>query len=637
MRGRVPATGRTVAGVVRSGVLLLGSVVVLILAPVQWITSDYQLDIARLALYAACLTATWSLLAGIAGQFSFGHVAIAGIAAYTGAIWGREISAQTPILGTIWASVAVGAVGALILGTALGLVVLRLRGAYLALFTLAFGEIARLVIIAEKDVTGGRLSLAIAQLPGDSRVHYYVVLGAVLAVLAVVYWVIGSRVGLFLRALREDADAASAMGVDVIRLKTLVFSLTALLVGLTASVYYHTTPRLTPEILDLLEMGFLVVYAVVGGLESPLAGALAAMVLVVTLEALRVVKIGTLRLEPGVWRFAVFGALLVVTLRVAPNGFIAPLVAVLAGTPRPGRPEASSRREPGGEASGAGEQSVATSPAAPATRLPPRRVARSIDLRVERVEMRFGGTAALDGVTFSIDRPQICGLIGPNGAGKTTLVNVVSGYYRPTGGAVILGGERVDGLRPHDIVRRGLGRTFQITRGWRRMTVLENLLVPELAMHPAEGRHTAEQRAGRALDTVNLRHLATEYARTLSGGQQKLLELARLLMLDTDILVLDEPFAGVHPVLKRSIADLVRRLREDGRAVLLIEHDLTTVFSLCERLIVLDCGLVVADGDPDAVKRDPRVIAAYLGRSEGEKPGPRGRPVAPEQTDARSA
>ena len=610
MTGSPPATRRApVAGlpsVALLAVLLLG----LALAPFLSLRSGYQLDVARRALYAACLTGIWSMLAGVAGQFSFGHVAIAGIAGYAGAVWGREVSAQIPVLGTIWMALLVGVIAAWILGTVLGLVVLRLRGSYLALFTLAFGEIARLVIIAEKDVTGGRLSLALAQLPGTSRDHYYVVLVTGFLVFAVIYAVIGSRVGLFLRALREDTDAASAMGVDVVSLKVLVFSLTSLLVGLTASIYYHTVPRLTPEILDLLEMGFLVVYAVVGGLESPVAGAVAAIVLVVLLEVLRVITIGPFRFEPGVWRFAVFGALLVVTLRIAPDGFIAPLVARLgrAGRPRSLMPATASASA--GRAGGS----------APVGRVKGSRRDRVIDLRVERVAMHFGGSVALDGVDLVVDRPQICGIIGPNGAGKTTLVNIVSGYYAPTGGAVILRGERVDGLRPHDLVRRGLGRTFQVTRGWRRLTVLENLLVPELAIHAIEGRDAAVQRARQTLDVVNLGHLADEQARALSGGQQKLLELARLLMLDPDVLVLDEPFAGVHPVLKRSIADLVRRLREEGRAVLLIEHDLGTVFSLSERLVVLDAGRVVADGQPDRVKNDARVIAAYLGRGEPEAP-----------------
>ena len=564
----------------------------------------------------------------MAGQFSFAHVAIAGIAGYAGAVWGRQVSAHSPALATIWAQVAVGAVTAWILGTGLGVVVLRLRGSYLALFTLAFGEIARLGVIAEKDVTGGRLSLAIAQLPGDSRHHYYVVLAMGLCVFAVIYAVIGSRVGLFLRALREDADAASSMGLDVVRLKVLVFSLTSLLVGLTASIYYHTVPRLTPEILDLLEMGFLVVYAVVGGLESPVAGALGAIVLVVTLEALRVVHVGPLRFEPGVWRFAVFGALLVVTLRLAPNGFIAPLIGRLAPRGRWG-----ARGTIGPPAPLVTERAVAAGAGPLETRRHRPSGPHPVDLRVEQVVMHFGGFVALDGVSLSLDRPQICGLIGPNGAGKTTLVNVLSGYYQPTGGAVILGGERVDGLGPHHLVRRGLGRTFQVTRGWRRLTVLENLLVPELALHAAEGRDAAERRARQALDTVSLTHLAGEYARGLSGGQQKLLELARLLMLDPDILVLDEPFAGVHPVLKRSIAGLVRRLRDEGRAVLLIEHDLTTVFSLCERLVVLDGGRVVADGAPEQVRRDARVIAAYLGRPEGDGP-PKAAPARQAESDA---
>jgi ABC-type branched-subunit amino acid transport system ATPase component/ABC-type branched-subunit amino acid transport system permease subunit len=621
----VTGDGSSIAQAVRAAVRYVvppaGLLLLLALAPLRWLGSGYQLDVARRALYAACLTGIWSLLAGVAGQFSFGHVAIAGIAGYAGAVWGRQVSAQIPALGGIWAAIAFGTVAAWVLGTALGLVVLRLRGSYLALFTLAFGEIARLVVIAEKDVTGGRLSLAIAQLPGSSRDHYYLVLVTGVLVFLVIYGVIGSRAGLFLRALREDADAASAMGVNVVSLKVLVFSLTSLLVGLTASIYLHTVPRLTPEILDLLEMGFLVVYAVVGGLESPVAGAIAAIVLVVTLEALRVIQVGPMRFEPGVWRFAVFGALLVVTLRVAPNGFIAPLIDRLARTGRPrllapasraGAPEAAVAADaPPGRPVGAD---------VPGTRRPAGRGPRPIDLRIERLTMHFGGFVALDDVTLSLDRPQICGLIGPNGAGKTTLVNVVSGYYPPTGGAVMLNGERVDGLPPHNLVRRGLGRTFQVTRGWRRMTVRENLLVPELALHAAEGRDAAERRVRQALATVDLDHLADEYARTLSGGQQKLLELARLLMLDPDILVLDEPFAGVHPVLKRSIAQLVRRRREDGQAVLLIEHDLPTVFSLCERLIVLDAGRVVVDGEPEQVRRDPRVIAAYLGHGEPVTP-----------------
>ncbi len=598
------------AGRLLPAILALAAVAGLVLVPAA--ASGYQVDIARQALYAACLTATWSLLAGVAGQFSFGHVAIAGIAAYVGAIWGRDL-AGTPF-GDAWIATVAGSLAALGLGAALGVILLRLRGSYLALFTLAFSEIARIVIATEVEITGGNLSLAVGQLPGDRAFHYELMVGVLLLVLGAIYRVMGSRLGLFLRAMREDADAAAAMAVDTTRLKILVFSLVSLLLGFSASVYYHTTPRLTPQILDLLGMGLVVVYAVIGGMESPLAGAIAAALLVWLLDALRVIQVGPIHIEPGVWRYAIFGALLVLTLRLAPNGIIAPVGTWAAARIR--RRFAKTGASPAivaeaDQMTGGPEIAPAPGPAAvPGPR-------REIALSVEGIVMRFGGLTALDGATFALDRPQICGLIGPNGAGKTTLVNVLSGYYRPTGGAVILNGERVDGLPPYEMVRRGLGRTFQITRSFRRLTVLENLLVPELAINPLRKRDEAEDRALAALDIVGLRRLAGDYARSLSGGQQKLLELARLVMLDSDILFLDEPFAGVHPVLRRSIGDLIRRIRAEGRAVVLIEHDLGAVFQLCERLVVLDGGVVIADGEPEPVRNDPRVIAAYLGQPGG--------------------
>ncbi len=212
-----------------------------------------------------------------------------------------------------------------------------------------------------------------------------------------------------------------------------------------------------------------------------------------------------------------------------------------------------------------------------------------------------------------MDKAEVCGLIGPNGAGKTTLVNVITGYHAPTGGAIVYNGERIDGMRPHEMALRGIGRTFQIARSFRRMTVLDNLLVPRLALHPGWPLADAAMHAEAVLARVRLLHLKDAMAKNLSGGQQKLLEFARLLMLEPAVLILDEPFAGVNPALRDSISMLVRALCDAGHAVLLIEHDLTTAFSLCDRLVVLAGGRVVDDGPPEKVRSNPEVITAYLG------------------------
>src|SRR5262249_35986715 len=247
-------------------------------------------------------------------------------------------------------------------------------------------------------------------------------------------------------------------------------------------------------------------------------------------------------------------------------------------------------------------------------------------LTVENVTKRFGGVMAVDSCSLHIRRGTITGLIGPNGAGKTTLFNIIAGVYRPDAGQVRFEGDRIDGLLPHQIFARRIARTFQIARELRHMTVLENLLlVPEqqigenlwhawLRSRQVQQQEQAlRERAEEVLQRVKLHYLRHEYAGNLSGGQKKLLELARTMMSDATLILLDEPGAGVSPTLMPGLAGRSHRRQHLGRTFLLIEHDMDLVMEICNPVIVMNHGRMLMEGTPRQVRSDPRVIEAYLG------------------------
>jgi len=232
-------------------------------------------------------------------------------------------------------------------------------------------------------------------------------------------------------------------------------------------------------------------------------------------------------------------------------------------------------------------------------------------LETRGLTKRFGGLTALDGVSLTARSGEVLGIIGVNGAGKSTLMNCICGLYRIDDGDVFLAGERVAALPPHEIAHRGVGRTFQVPRVFPKMSLIDNLLVPVLG-EPASDReltHRAEAMLG-SMHLIDLRH---NYAEELSGGQQKLLEIARMLMADPKVVMLDEPFAGVHPTLCRFMLEQIEAIAAAGKTVLLISHDLTSIYRLSHRVVALNEGRIIAEGGVDDIRGNPAVIEAYLG------------------------
>jgi branched-chain amino acid transport system ATP-binding protein len=258
---------------------------------------------------------------------------------------------------------------------------------------------------------------------------------------------------------------------------------------------------------------------------------------------------------------------------------------------------------------------------------------KSIPLRVEGLRKKFGGIVAVDDATFEVEEGSLTGLIGPNGAGKSTTFNCITGVHDPTAGSIYFQGEGITGLSPDDVANRGLVRTFQIARELEEMTVLENMMLAPKGQRgealwrsvlPVARRSTIQQeeevleKCWEMLEFFEIDHLAHEYAGNLSGGQRKLLELARALLTDPTMLLLDEPFAGVNPSLEKRLLEHVHELREEGYTFLIVEHDMDLIMENCEHIIVMHQGKVLTEGSPADIKSDEEVIEAYLGGEVGE-------------------
>ncbi|MCW5665516.1 MAG: branched-chain amino acid ABC transporter ATP-binding protein/permease [Piscinibacter sp.] len=540
------------------------------------------------------------LLTGVAGLTSFGQAAFVGIGAYTAAYLTLTY-AVSPWL-TVFIGLAVTGVAAL----ALAWVTLRMSGHFLPLATIAWG-LSLFYLLGNIDALGkydGLLGIPALELFGltlNTGRSFYVLLWllVVLATVAVTH-LLDSRTGRALRAVKGGTTMAEAMGVNTFRIKVTAFLIAALLASLSGWLFAHFQRTVNPSPFGLnkgIEYLFMAVVGGVGHVWGALVGSTVVKVLEEQLQDWLPRLMGT----SGNYEIIVFGLLLVLVLQYARDGIWA---FVEARVPRPPRPR------DWGDAS-----------ALPERARPPR---GEVVLQVQAARKEFGGLVAVNDVSFDVRAGQILGLIGPNGAGKSTTFNLVTGVLPVTRGEVRLRGQPIHSLPSREIAARGVARTFQHVKMIPGMTVLENVA---LGAHLRGGHGVAaamlrldrgeEKRllkeAERQLQRIGMGERMHELAGNLALGPQRLMEIARALAADPTLLLLDEPAAGLRLKEKQALAGVLRQLRDEGMAILLVEHDMDLVMGLVDRVVVMEFGTKLIEGTPEEVQASPAVRAAYLG------------------------
>ncbi|MCW5750014.1 MAG: branched-chain amino acid ABC transporter ATP-binding protein/permease [Alphaproteobacteria bacterium] len=539
------------------------------------------------------------LLTGASGITSFGQAAFVGIGAYTTAVLSTHAGLSP------WLGLAAGLGITLIVSVILGLLTLRLSGHYLPLGTICW-SVSLYYIFGNIQAFGGQtgmMGIPPIELFGltfdTGRRMYFLIWIFTLAALLVSDNVLHSRAGRAMRALKNNAQTAENFGVNGGAMRLWVFVYAALLAGLSGWLYAHLLRFVNPSPFGIAMSIEYLFMAVVGGAGHVWGAVLGSAVITILREFLQDAMPGILG-RTGNFEIIFFGALIILLLQInRDRGFGALFDLYKRRPPSPsdhGLPAVARR---------SGDQPL---------------------LSVRGVSRRFGGLVAVDNVSFDVARGRIVALIGPNGAGKSTLFNLVTGLLALDAGEVWSNGSRIDRLRPHQIVGRGLARSYQHVVLVQSASVLENVMFG--AYHRTrrgplaaglgiggEEEHLTVTEAERQIRRVGLEKWMNEPAGNLALGQQRLVEIARALCAGPELLLLDEPAAGLRHAEKAELATLLRELRASGTSVLLVEHDMRFVMGVADEIVVLNFGCKLAHGSPTEIRRDPRVLEAYLGGS----------------------